>query len=589
MKATVRIRTALLSVLALSLVILTMLVLGTSKYNSPNQYELVQLDTGWTITRGDNSWYLRSVKQASIGIANRMDVITLKNRMPDSSLSPATISFRTILSSVKVYLEDDLIYTYGDDHVQAGRMLPKMEHFVQLPDGYQGKDITIELTAWENNAFSGLSPIYFGNYNDIKNQLIQTRRISTAIGVYLCHLGFMLLILAPFLALADNHDFSIFFSAVTSVMMGVYILCYNDIFWYLADSPSFYTFVEYFTLFMIPASILGFIITAGYSKFKTLGNSLFILNLCFTILTSLLHLTGIVHICHFLPWLHVIAVVEGIFVIVSLSISAVQASRTDDEFRLKSLSTNTLIMGLIFFTFCAVTDIIKFNIMKYSKLGEMNAHINFMTVGALIFVMTLLVNYFYHCIEYINESTVKAQLEGLAYTDTLTALSNRSRCELVLAEISGDYTIISLDLDYLKYTNDNYGHIYGDKLLSGFSDILRSCFTDASLIGRMGGDEFIVILPFVDSERTERDLNGLSDQLSHRNQVESKLRFSASWGYASSKEKELGPGADAHKVYLLADQRMYLMKNQHHQVSLKRLYDDLLNKMLEKEVNRHEK
>ena len=176
----------------------------------------------------------------------------------------------------------------------------------------------------------------------------------------------------------------------------------------------------------------------------------------------------------------------------------------------------------------------------------------------------------------------KTQLEGLAYSDALTGISNRSRCEQTLAELSGDYTIISMDLDYLKYTNDNYGHDMGDKLLSGFSEILQNSFTDASLIGRMGGDEFIVILPFVDEERTQRDLACFADQMEHRNSGSTTLRFSASWGYASSRDKELKSGSPAQKVYLLADQRMYAMKNQHHRQTLGRLYDDLLGKMLEK-------
>ncbi len=581
MKTTVKIRTALLSVLAIALIGTTLLVLGTSKFNSPYRYELVRLDNGWTITHGDNTYTPSNISSSSIGIANRADVVTLTRTLPDSSLSPATISFRTVLSSVKVYVDGKEIYSFGDEYVNSGRMLPKIENFVQLPTDYCNKEITIEITAQENYAFSGLSSIYFGNYNDLKNNLIQSNKLPMVIGVYLCHLGFILLILAPFLAFAENHDYSIFLNAITSIFLGVYILCYNDIFWYISDSPSFYTFVEYFALFMIPPAILGFVLSAGYSKYKKTGLVLLCLHLFFTLATSIMHLINVIHICHFIYGIHLLGVLEAIFVIVSLAVSALEARKSKEEFQFKSSSANALIAGMLFFTLFSVVDIIKFNIMKLSNVGEMNAHINFMTVGALIFIMSLLLNYFYHCIEYINESTVKVRLEGLAYTDTLTELSNRSRCELVLAELAGSYTIISLDLDYLKYTNDNYGHMAGDKLLSGFADILRSCFTDAHLIGRMGGDEFIVILPFVNDERTQRDLTGLADQLEHRNQKESKLRFSASWGFASSRDKELGGNTDAQKVYLLADQRMYSMKNQHHKVSLKRLYDDLFNKILD--------
>ena len=559
----------------------TLLTLGTTEFNTPIQYELVQLDDGWTITRGNNIWQPDSLVRSDVGIANMGDVLTLTRTLPDSELSPATISFRSILSSVKVYIDDKEIYSFGEKYINLNWMLPKMINYVQLPQNYQGRKLTIEITARENGAFSGLSSVYFGNYNDLKNNQLQSNRLPMVIGVYLCHLGFMLLILSPFLAFAENHDFSIFMAAVTSVFMGVYLLCYYDVFWYISDSPSFFTFVEYFSLYMIPASILAFIILSGQSIFKRTGITLLVINLIFAFSTSLLHLLRIVHICNFVSWLHVIGLLEGIFLIISLIIAARESRKDIFEYKITISSTNTLIFGMILFLFCAVIDIIKFNILKFSKMGEVNAHINFTTVGALVFIMCLLLHYFYHCIEYINESTVKVQLEGLAYTDALTDLSNRSKCEQVLAELSGEYTIISLDLDYLKYTNDNYGHDQGDKLLNGFSEILRSSFTDASLLGRMGGDEFIVVLPYVDDERTQRDIDCFNDLMDHRNSTETRLRFSASWGYASSKDKELKPGSDAQLVYLLADQRMYSMKGLHHKQSLGRLYDDLLNKILD--------
>jgi diguanylate cyclase (GGDEF)-like protein len=488
--------------------------------------------------------------------------------------------FRSILSSIEVYVDKELVYSFGEEYVAGKLMLPKMENFIPLPKGYQGKEVTVIISAHDNNAFSGLSAFTFGNYNDIKNSLVQNKRLPMVVGVYLCHLDFMLLIMAPFLAFSQNHDFSIFFSAVTSIMMGVYILCYNDVFWYLSDNPYFYTFIEYFALFCIPFSIMAFIFTAGQAHFKKMGMMLLVLSAIFILSTSLFHLFNWVHICTFVSWFHVLAVLEGIFVIVSLIISAFSCQDTEVDLRGKTSSTKILIAGLIVFTACSVVDIVKFNIMKYTAIGEVNAHINFMTVGALVFIMSLLLNYFYHCIEYISESTVKVQLEGLAYTDALTNLSNRARCEQYLTDLSGDFTIISLDLDYLKYTNDNYGHDQGDKLIHGFSEILANCFTDASLVGRMGGDEFIVVLPYIDDERTDRDIKCLSDQLEYRNSKESRLRFSASWGYASSNDKELGGNHSANNVYLLADKRMYVMKNRHHKESLGRLYDDLLNKVL---------
>ena len=583
MTLTVKIRTALLSVIAVTLVTIFLLILGTHRFDTPLQSTIVQLDSGWTISRGDEIWQPEDITQTSIGHMNRGDVLTITTTLPDIQIYPAAVAFRSILSTVEVYLDGNLVYSFGQEYAAKGKMIPKNENFVPLPRDFQGKELTIKFTSGEKDAFSSLPHITLGIYNDIKMSMVQGDRLPTVIGVYLCHIGFMLLVLSPFLAFSKYRDFSIIFSGLTSLLIGIYILSFNNIFWYLADNPPFYTFAEYFTLYLIPASIMGFMVVTNQSGSRRIGIALLTINLIFGLGTSFLHLANIVHLCYFVSWLHVIGLVEGLFVIVSLIITAMKTSRSNNDIsRARIISTRILIIGLAFFVLCSIIDIVAYNVLKFVTSDETDIEITFTTLGALVFVMSLLLNFFFHCIEFINESTVKVQLEGLAYSDALTGIANRARCEQALAELSGDYTIISMDLDYLKYTNDNYGHDMGDKLLSGFSEVLGNSFTDAQLIGRMGGDEFIVILPFVDDERTKRDIACFNDQMEHKNNNSSNLRFSASWGYASSRDKEIKSGSSAQKVYLLADQHMYAMKNQHHRQTLGRLYDDLLGKMLEK-------
>ena len=141
----------------------TVLLLGTGKFNTPNRHEIVQLDSGWTISRGNTSWELESIDHSNIGITNKGDEIVLSRNLPDSDLSPAALYFRSILSSIEVYVEDDLVYSFGKEYVDSGLMLPKMENFIPLPNDYQGKKLTVKITAREDNAFSGLSTFTFGN------------------------------------------------------------------------------------------------------------------------------------------------------------------------------------------------------------------------------------------------------------------------------------------------------------------------------------------------------------------------------------------------------------------------------------------
>jgi diguanylate cyclase (GGDEF)-like protein len=90
----------------------------------------------------------------------------------------------------------------------------------------------------------------------------------------------------------------------------------------------------------------------------------------------------------------------------------------------------------------------------------------------------------------------------LAEEDTLTGVLNRGRfVELARQEIEQAHTrplhfsILMIDIDYFKQVNDSLGHIGGDQLLQAFAQRLRVLLRSTDLIGRIGGDEFIVLLP----------------------------------------------------------------------------------------------
>jgi diguanylate cyclase (GGDEF)-like protein len=130
----------------------------------------------------------------------------------------------------------------------------------------------------------------------------------------------------------------------------------------------------------------------------------------------------------------------------------------------------------------------------------------------------------------------------------------------ILSEDRSTYTIVSLDLNKLKQVNDTLGHHEGDRLIVGFATILSECFWDANLIGRMGGDEFIVVMTDEHALNCTKRIHELYNIISEWNSKEQSFQYSASYGYAYSYEV---PNGLASEVYMLADSRMYEMKKEH--------------------------
>lgn len=97
--------------------------------------------------------------------------------------------------------------------------------------------------------------------------------------------------------------------------------------------------------------------------------------------------------------------------------------------------------------------------------------------------------------------------EELAYLDPLTGLGNRRaadellRAEVGVAERYGRLLgVVVVDLDGLKLVNDQQGHAAGDRLLRALADAFRSELRDGDRAFRIGGDEFLVLVPETDGE-----------------------------------------------------------------------------------------
>ncbi|WP_130619346.1 GGDEF domain-containing protein [Dyella amyloliquefaciens] len=100
---------------------------------------------------------------------------------------------------------------------------------------------------------------------------------------------------------------------------------------------------------------------------------------------------------------------------------------------------------------------------------------------------------------------LEKQLREQAHTDGLTGLLQRNRfLELARYELEDIYlrripaAVLYLDADHFKQLNDTFGHAAGDEVLIQLADGLRSQMRDSDLIGRVGGEEFVVLLPGVD-------------------------------------------------------------------------------------------
>lgn len=104
-----------------------------------------------------------------------------------------------------------------------------------------------------------------------------------------------------------------------------------------------------------------------------------------------------------------------------------------------------------------------------------------------------------------------AELLHAAHEDTLTGVFNRRGIEQLMTAAfqhakasQQSLLVVALDLDNFKQINDNYGHAYGDFVLAEVAKLINRFTRDSDIVGRIGGDEFIIGLPNCPAERGHR-------------------------------------------------------------------------------------
>ena len=556
-------RTALFTFIAVILGMMILLICSFFLRKSCT-YPVINIQNGWSITHGDVTYQDVTLAASDIGVADLGDVYILTVRLPENSIPYPCISFRSINSAVDAYLDHEMIYTWGHRLALDGKMVPKGKRIIPLPDNYGGKTLTIRLTAAQDRAFSGFTPVYLGSRQDLFFQSLNQSVFHLFVGVFLLVMGLILLFLSPDLLLFHHGELRILFCGFISLLLGSYILAYYDIFNYFTDRISLNSTIEYMSLYLIPVAIAGYLMVSSHGRLHRGCIFFFFTNLLFVLCIVLMAQAGTRLVSEHATALHILALSEGLTIVSLLLMDYRQRGRHLFSGS-ATASDHALVSGISGFLICAVIDILKYNFAKYlSSGGEANNNITFTTFGALYFVMCLLVSYFFYRLAEIRSQEKKAELENLAYSDPLTGLANRARCENYLSGLAGSersYFIVSIDLDHLKLVNDTWGHLEGDRWLKNFSTILQEAFWDAALIGRMGGDEFLIVQENKSGADLNSRLQDLQSILSREKHSAGKIRYGFSYGFAGSSElSETGVSG----LYQLADSRMYRMKQQRH-------------------------
>ena len=162
----------------------------------------------------------------------------------------------------------------------------------------------------------------------------------------------------------------------------------------------------------------------------------------------------------------------------------------------------------------------------------------------------------------IERKEARAQIARLAYHDMLTGLPNRAQLRQLINQAIDDcrgkqLALVFLDLDHFKDVNDTLGHSAGDALLVEFAKRLRARIQPSDLLGRLSGDEFVIVLPNCDPVRASLVASNITEALASPLWIDSRqVPISASMGISIYPDN----ATDIDTLMQQADAAMYKAK-----------------------------
>ncbi len=558
----------IMQIVAISLLALAAFLFFSSDIvNKEYRYPITKLDSGWTVITdkgkldGDK---LSEIKTGYMSIGDECVMLyTFGDDVDYYNMPAPTLYIKTLYSAVDVYFDEELIYSFGDEYYNAGRLVEKKINYITIPDKFRGSNLKIVLRVSDDDAFYALGPVYLGNRQDLLRMFFNERRTPLFVGIFLMLFSIMQMIFIPLIYSKTRRNLSLHISMIVTLMLGIYIMGFYNLFSVIFEIPNLNVVFEYFSLYMLPSLMTIYFTILTEGRIQTLYKAFVVFDILVFVGIFTLYALNIASLTKFLYFQHGLAMVQCIPFIVSV-LREKEKKRSTYFDKIDEASDRSIAVGFLLYFAGGFADVFRFIVIRTLTGKEAAFNIPYTIFGSIIFAASLCTHYILQAVIRTGMENTKRTLMQKAYCDPLTGLANRIQYEQCLRELGTKkekFAIVSIDIDNLKEVNDVLGHSAGDSLLKNFANILMIVFGRCELVVRMGGDEFVIVITGKMADDTQKLIEEMRKEIDKCSEIEADFKYRVSFGIASS--EDIDYGRRVFDVYMLADKRMYDMKNKH--------------------------
>lgn len=536
----------------ITLVLIVVLILHTSFFSNNEDTKLKPV----TEIESHDTLYLEGTGAVSTPVHMKLrDGVTyvFTDTIPEDITDGYAMMMYSLYSETRVYVDDELIGEYGlKKHLPMGHMVGNIRVIVPLDESMAGKTVTIKLMPFYKSNADYSAPVY-GHTDSLWRLILKDNLVRFSVLIMLVTLIVIVLGLMIYQrAMSSNIDFyALFYLEGLLVLAETWIVCSSDIPQFFTSCNETVCLVSFVSLSMLGIPFVGFcerIMPNGKNVFRILR----LAGWWLPILNIMCYLSSVCDPMTLLPLTHIYYVV----IAVTALVYSIRGAKRSKESSLMCLAI------ILLAAFAAVG---MFFYYAYPSKGYDAVAFG---VGVLVFAYVLFAITIRRVVKVVEEEKDLDTYKVLAFEDKLTGLENRSSFERFFGTLDEQrlddktITMFMFDLNYLKITNDKYGHKAGDQLLYGLALCIRETLGKYGRTYRLGGDEFAAIV-VGHADRIHEILEKFNSGLEAYNK-RNEYPISTAVGYATAKYTK-GDADFYNRLFREADDMMYANKQLCHQ------------------------
>lgn len=462
--------------------------------------------------------------------------------VPDGMGDDMVLAVKNFDSSVTVFLEEEPIYVYEDTYGEKGVWWK----WVELPKDAAGKTLLLRISkSTEKNArrFKGVA--YLGDKNTVYLTIIQQNIYAILGGTFMELIGLSLCLsnLAMRRKMVKELWRGQNYLGIYIAVSGAWFVLNSNVMQFVTDRAGVISLLSSAAFMLMPYFLLRFIEKMVIYKKKPIRylRHMYFINL---MVSLTLYFFRVVSLHEYMKVTHLLLVVSVFIVLKNARIEIVKH---------KNYEMRKIAAGLGVLALCGGAAMALYYRDITSRYDILYG------IGIVIFAFTLIGAVFDRMRYYFDMGTDAERYKKMAQTDEMTHMGNRLAFTKQQERGDGKQNrgYVVLDINNLKYVNDNLGHQEGDKLIEGSAKCILEAFREYGKCYRIGGDEFAVILSS-DSEKEAQTALSRLEQVIRRENESREYPIEIAYGYALMGKEEM----DHQAVFQKADANMYRKKKE---------------------------